>query len=297
MARVAARYPYVKGGDVLMARMRFEIEVAPGGINLATYTMATTKFLQLLREIDAAISGKGDGMVSWYVVDAQRNEGLDDSVDTIQNLAIEIESRLKPPPLRPRKPIRDTAPAVAQSFVTGFENIEHRGISPPYLSEFGLERLQKMMHLLHRNGAKGFTATALDVHRSVSVTEKGANTLRELLPPRRTEIGSVEGSLETVSVHRSPKLVIYDSLTRKGVTCNISGEDTLKRATDNLGKKVVVGGMVYFNIKDEPVKIDVENLRVLGTKRLPTAAELLGSDPNFTGDLTTDEYIRSIRRG
>ena len=103
-----------------MARMRFEIEVAPGGINLKTYTIATTKFLQLLREIDSAISGKGGGMVSWYVVNAKRNEGLDESIDTVQNIAIEIESRIKPPPLRPKQPIRDTAPAVAQSFVTGF---------------------------------------------------------------------------------------------------------------------------------------------------------------------------------
>ena len=30
---------------------------------------------------------------------------------------------------------------------------------------------------------------------------------------------------------------------------------------------------------------------------LPTVAELTGSDPDFTGGLSTEEYIRSIRRG
>ena len=30
---------------------------------------------------------------------------------------------------------------------------------------------------------------------------------------------------------------------------------------------------------------------------LPTVAEFSGSDPNLTGGLSTDEYIRSIRRG
>ena len=30
---------------------------------------------------------------------------------------------------------------------------------------------------------------------------------------------------------------------------------------------------------------------------LPTIDEFVGSDPNYTGDMTTEEYIRQIRRG
>jgi hypothetical protein len=278
-----------------MARMRFQIAASPSGVSLQTYTTATLKFLQLLREIDSAISGKGGGMVNWYVVNA--SSGEHDETEKPESFIIEIESKLKPAPRRPRRPIRDTAYAVAQSFVTGFENIEHRGISPPYLSEFGLERLQAMMQLLHRNGARGFTAEAVDANRSVAITDKAAKTLAELLPPRRMEEGSVEGALETVSVHNAKKFVIYDSLTGKGVTCLISDDSTLKLASTNLGKKVRVTGKVFFNIKEEPIRIEVGNLRVLGLKNPPTVAELTGSDPDFTGHLTTDEYIRSIRRG
>jgi hypothetical protein len=35
----------------------------------------------------------------------------------------------------------------------------------------------------------------------------------------------------------------------------------------------------------------------LTCKELPTVAELTGGDPDFTGELSTEEYIRSIRRG
>lgn len=31
--------------------------------------------------------------------------------------------------------------------------------------------------------------------------------------------------------------------------------------------------------------------------KLPTIGEFIGSDPHFTGDMTTEEYIRSIRGG
>ena len=280
-----------------MTRLRFEIEVSPSGINLHSFTTATTRFLQLLREIDSAISGKGGGMVNWYVVDTKRNEGIKEDVTAIKNFAIEIESKLKPPPLRPRTPIRDTGSAVAQSFVTGFENIEKRGISPPYLSEFGLERLQEMMHLLHRNGARGFSAEIVGENRAVSVGEQAVKTLRELLPTQRAEEGTVEGALETISVHKNKKFIIYDSLTGKGVTCLINKDELFDLATSSLGKKVIVAGKVFYNVKDEPLRIQVRSIRVLGTKRLPTVAEITGSDPEFTGSLTTDEYIRRVRRG
>ncbi len=271
-----------------MARMRFEIVGESGGVSLPTYSTTTFKLLQLLREIDSAISGKSGGMVSWYVVDLKKNG----------TLALEIESRLKKPPKRRRVQIRDTAPAVSQSLVTGFENMEIRGISPPYLSEFGLAKLQGMMGLLQKNGARGFIATAVEEHRAVSVTEKSARTLAELLPPRREERASVEGALETISIHGKKRFIVYDSITRKGVTCILGEEeDRLQEVTAVLGRKVIVSGVVHYNIKNEPVRIAVERLRVLPPdKTIPTAKQLTGSDPNFTGEMTTEEYIRSIRR-
>ncbi len=61
---------------------------------------------------------------------------------------------------------------------------------------------------------------------------------------------------------------------------------------------MIAFGLISINVKNEPLKVSVGSIRVLGEgKRLPLASELTGSDPEFTGDLSTDEYIRSIRRG
>ena len=60
----------------------------------------------------------------------------------------------------------------------------------------------------------------------------------------------------------------------------------------------MVLGRISVNVKNEPLRVSVASIRVLGAgKRLPSAAELTGSDPFFVGDMTTDEYIRGIRRG
>lgn len=270
-----------------MSKLRFEIKGDPEKISLSTYSVATTRLVQLLRELDVAISRHGNGSLQWYVSDLSKNGSL----------AIEIRSEVRTMP-RSKPPLADFSNQVAQSFVTGFENIESKGISPPYLSEFGLEKLNNMMALLNKNGAKGFIATAVDQHRSISVSEKAATTLRELLPAKKEIEGSVEGRLETISVHGHKRFVIYHSLTGKAVTCKIESDSDLKKAVDALGSKAWVAGTVSINVKSEPLSVKVKVFRILGEgKRLPLAAELTGSDPDFTGDMTTDEYIRSIRRG
>jgi hypothetical protein len=270
-----------------MARLRFEIKGDTGDISLPVYSMATMKVVQLLRELDSAISGRGGNSLNWYVENLSKNGSL----------TLEVQSKVKPPP-KDAKPRKDVSVAVANSFITTFENIQDRGISPPYLSEYGLEKLQAMMGLLHKNGAKSFVATAVDQSRSISVTEQAEKTLRALLPPTRIYDGTVEGRLETVSVHKEKKFVIYHSLTRKAITCAIASDTDLQLATNSLGRKVMVFGRISVNVKNEPLRVSVTSIRVLGAgKRLPSASELTGSDPFFVGDMTTDEYIRSIRRG
>ena len=80
------------------------------------------------------------------------------------------------------------------------------------------------------------------------------------------------------------------------MTCHISTKqiDEVKEA---LGHKVMVSGKLTINVKSEPLRMDVDYIRIIGNRHLPLASELTGSDPDFTGSLNTDEYIRSIRRG
>ncbi len=204
-----------------MSRLRFEIQGDPNCISLPVYSSATARVVQILRELDEAISGKAGVSLNWYVSDLSKNG----------NLSMEVESRLKPPARNQKRPRPDVSDPVAESFITTFENIQDRGISPPYLSEYGLEKLQAMIALLHKNGAKGFIAAAIEPHhRSISVNEKAATTLRQLLPPTKQFEGSVEGRLETVSIHGQKKFIIYHAITHKAVTCTIETDEDLELA-------------------------------------------------------------------
>lgn len=113
---------------------------------------------------------------------------------------------------------------------------------------------------------------------------------------KRKTIGSVEGTLEAISIHRSKKFIVYDALTKKAISCEFGDDEkALAKVKDVLGKRVMVSGTVHWNAKSEARRVDVADIRVLGAAALPRAYELSGTYPEITEGLSTEDYIRSIR--
>ena len=98
---------------------------------------------------------------------------------------------------------------------------------------------------------------------------------------------------------RACYVVIYESLHGKAVTCKIQNADLLPKIKESLDKRVSITGIISRNAKFEPRKVIVERpdyFKVFGEdlKILPFR-NLGGSDPDFTGGLTTEEFIEKIR--
>lgn len=271
-----------------MAKLRFEIEGDPDNVQFHTYWHALADAMSVLRELDSAISGKYHGALKWYVSHLSSNG----------TLAIDLLAKLRPVKLKKNQPAPvDISADVTRTFVVGFENLE-QGTSPPYISEFGLERIKDMLEHLGLNGARGYRATNLDEGRSIAVSNKTKDTVRQLLPADRFALGSVEGTLETISIHNQQKFVVYHALSKRAVTCfwkDANDPDMLKLAFNALGKRVLASGRVEFNAKGDAGRVRAEEIRILGEDQLPTTADLAGSAPGIAGDLTSADYIRSLR--
>lgn len=268
-----------------MAKLRFEIDGAPSDVAFQSFVTATAEFLGVLREIDQVISGRYLGSLRWYVADLHSNGGL----------SIDVLSRVKPPPRSLRKLApTDFSGRVASSVVTGFEHIEELGLTPPNLSLYGLQRLNNMLGVLEKNGARGYRTTDLGDGRTAELSQHAIENVRLLLPTKRTTIGSVEGLLEAISIHRKKRFIVYEALTKKAISCEFS-QEMLPRVKDALGQRVLVSGMVNWNAKSEAKSVVADDLRVLGQHVIPTTSELSGAYPNITDGMTTEEYIRSIR--
>ncbi len=262
-----------------MATLRLQVLGEPRTITVGAFVSALEDWLKVLSDLDSAISGEPRGSLDWFV--AELSTG---------SLAVEVESRS-------RLEDKNYGPDVAESFVTGIQQVEREGTSPPYLSEDGMRSMRHLVRLIGREGTSGFVVTHLT--RTVEVSARASANIDQLIRVQQRSIGSVEGRLETISIHgKRPRFIVYHGPTRKAVTCRFDADRWLDTVKDGLGRRVNVKGAVHYNAKGEPLRVDLEDMRLLRKKEeLPSTAEISGSDRDFTGGMSTDEFIRSMRGG
>jgi hypothetical protein len=130
---------------------------------------------------------------------------------------------------------------------------------------------------------------AIGVSDVVGVTERVAASVNEIISPRYATPGAVEGALQAISSRGLLHFVIYDSIFGARVRCDIPS--ALKaRALNAFDERVLVTGMVARDSEGHPRHIKVVSIEPIRTEELPQS--IRGVDPDFTGDLTTDEYLK-----
>lgn len=269
-----------------MAVLRIDIAGNPKSIPYKSFLDVATNSLAVLADLDLAFSRRHDGALEWYMNDLARNGSL----------RLEIYSRVK---TLKRKELPDVGREVARSFVHGFEMLEYQGRSPEYLTARGMNRAEKMTKVLGGDGAQKLVASIPDTDTGTEITTASYANLHKLLPEATKSIGSIEGILEGLSIHEKLDVIVYERIHGKAVTCHIANADLLPKVKDSLGQRVQVTGIISRNARSEPRTVTVQrpedfkvfdsDLKILPFRRLG------GSDPGFTGDLTTEEFIRSIR--
>jgi hypothetical protein len=262
-----------------VASLRVKLEGNPESIALPGFSAALQSAYRILIDLDSAISREPKGTLDWYVSDLGTG-----------SLVFEIKSSS-------RMDDRNVGPEVAHAFIEGLHRIEYQGSSPPYLSDTGMRSARSLVKLIGHDGIAGMEVSYLT--ERVEVSAQASANIDQILPVRHRAAGSVEGRMEMISIHKMPRFTVYHSRTRKAITCKIDNSaEWLERVKAALGERVLVSGVVHSNARGEPMRVDAEEIRILRpSKDLPSLSRLYGSDPDFTGDMTTEEYLRSIRVG
>ncbi len=198
---------------------------------------------------------------------------------------------------RSRLEDEDFVPRVVQAYVRGVKQIEEEGIVPPYLTEKGVRGMGKMFRLITREGV-----TRLKVwspREEAVVSAKGVVHAGQLLTSRYTSLGSIEGRLETISLHGGSRFVVYHNITHRGISCKFPpGDEWLERVKSALGQRVNVSGVIHWNSRGEQVRVNVEDFRVLRSRsELPSIRSMAGKYPRLLGGKTTEEFLREVRGG
>ncbi len=262
-----------------MAQVHLTIQGSLGIISLRTLVAALESELQMLRDLDAGISGEKRGTLDWVVSKVE-----DGSIE----VGVESHSRIEG---------TDLGQQVATTMVRNLADIELGRATPVFLSERGIKAAKTMVNTIGRDGAVGLAVStpALD---PVELTASAAVNVRALTAVWDRSIGSVEGRLEAISIHRGTRFTVYRSLNNRAVTCLFGRHKTIDEVTPFLGKRVHVSGVIYYNRFGDPFRMEVENIRRLRDRsELPSIAEITGMAPDFTAELSTEEYLQELRVG
>jgi hypothetical protein len=248
-------------------------------IPMQTLAAAITGLEDMLYDIDREISGKFT--VEWGIKELKTREN-----------AIVAVPRLI------GKKTQDNSDLIIPAFLNGIKTIRKKAVRPNHFSDEALANVKDLSMAINGDIKKITVTASLNgrLSRPIPLTHDVANHVDEVIGPRYRTIGAVEGRLDMISLRRYLKFGIAHTLTGKTVSCRFFSYTMLEQIKAALGRRVVASGIVHYNAQHEPVRVDVEWFKVLRERHeLPGIEDIGGSDPEFTGDLSTEAYLRSIR--
>ena len=271
------------GLEFKLQRVSRNGEAAPGKdaapVGFRSLVRVITACEKMISQVDRDLAGTNSALREWIVSDTQ-----------IGSFTLELD----PPPLPAELGVgTDTA----TTLVKGIDYLEREQRVPLELREGALRRLQAVAGSL-RSGDDEYEVliTSKATDDTARISHPMAKQINQLLQKERISVGSIEGKLELISVHEgSRKFNVYHDVTGRAVQCDLP-RDLERQVVEALGNRVIVSGAIHRNLNGTPVRVRVEGLRVLPVRsEEPTIDELMGSIPDLTGDLSTEEFVRMIR--
>ncbi|MBI5865176.1 MAG: hypothetical protein HZB38_11840 [Planctomycetes bacterium] len=256
------------------------VEGRDGGVPADRFVDVVHRALAVLRDLDANCSEDGKAAIHWNITKATTNSPL----------TLTLEAHL--PAQR-----RDTSRAVIKTYLRGMRKLESGKGVPTDFSNDTLKEARALLGLLDRGVSRmEFAATG---EETVSPTLRSAALIDEFFGRRasyRVSDTTVEGSLETVTIHGGEAFDVFDQLTGTRVRC-ILPEGQIAEVVGALGKRVAVTGRAKFSEKGRPISIEVEGIRVLRNKsELPAASDFEGEGKlDITGGMDSAKFVRRLR--
>lgn len=234
-----------------------------GRVALRTFARAADSLTELLIQI--AADRREPIRVEWFV----RALRTGSAVAQVEGIAAEEEADENT-----REVAQVTALGILRQAVDAIGMLETGGDVRSLLSYPAIEKVRSLTGLL-RDGASGIVLRALG--QDISLTVAAADRARALLDRKYRSFGSVEGTIETLSVHeKRPYFNVFHALDGYAIKCR-SDPAILRNATASLGSRVRVSGEVVRRYDGRAESVEVSDIRVLrGSEDLPQPSHIRG---------------------
>jgi hypothetical protein len=249
-----------------------------GAVELPELVGAMGNFWSLLREVDSSVAEKKAGNLRWKVT-------------TLVNDPYPLVGVT---PLL-RRAATDTGERVEREVIGNMESLTQRGERNKFLSDAALTRIERIAKTTPKLGPTAiYTEVKDSLTLTTTVSVRTLSQVKELTNPKSVSLGTIAGSLDSISVHNGREFRVWDDEMNRPVRCTFrrNQED---RAKELLGMKVTVIGMMKADHQGRPISMVVEDFDSLSSPaNLPTIEQMCGLIPDFTGGLSLKEFIEDF---
>lgn len=187
---------------------------------------------------------------------------------------------------------------VPELFVAGFEDVESSPRVPVGWDSRALRVAELATRKLGADADRGMVLTLLvdgKARRTAEITHRAATNARTAVRTRYSSLGSVIGTLDSVSVHRSKRAGLWTARGGRRVEVRF-GTEHLDGVAALLGQKVEVWGPLSRNADDQVLSVQARRFIGLRQPAQPRRlADLHGIAPNLTGGEDVDHYLERLR--
>lgn len=239
--------------------LRFEID--PDEITLGRLIRIEGIVSRLIREVTA--DALGPDAVTWVV----------DSVSSGSPIVYALRPRAKHEGIA-AEAVAVAVPAISQ----GIRSLDRHSIRPPYFTDEALERARDLARELGKD-VRAVRFYVDDGEPPATITPRLAANAEAVLHEESYEsLGTVEGRLETLSIHDKQYFNVYDDLSGNKVECLFADSGIQPSEVGAaIGSRVAVFGLLTSRESGRVVRIRVRELEVFPTpEHLPSADDIGG---------------------
>jgi hypothetical protein len=266
-------------------RIKLQIEgpeEEDGDVRVEVFAKVLEAFKRALTETDRLVSG---GRSLYF-----RVSGLSHSSPA----TIELEA--VPANQRDRNRGLDFGAQVNEQLFENLSTIQSRKSLPRY-ADYGSLNAYKELASFYGKGVEAMSlfvdGERIALHPDFSVS------VDAILGPDQNRIGSVRGYLHHVSLHNQNVFRIYPTVPGlPSLKCTFPNSLRL-RVVDAVDRYVEVSGIKRFKaLSAHPYEMRVTKIEIFPNKsELPTLASLRGIADGATGEVASEDYVRSVRDG
>ena len=244
-------------------------------VSVQGFLDAVSHTLEILRDLDSAISLRRTGTVRWVI-----SELHSESPATARLRAI------------PSSEEQDFSYDIIRNYLDGLEQLSTGTTIPKNFPDDALEYAKRLSRDMVK---ENIVILIQHQERTIEISERIAANADKHLSQTYLASGSVEGAMEMVTVHDRSYFRVYDTVHGMGIPCYFDPE-LLEHVRQGIGHRVSVQGDIQSDRNGKIRSLRVTGIRLLPDEgQLPTPSQMRGLVKGLSQGRPAEEYLRDLR--